>query len=118
MHGGISNDGAGPYGTTMQSNVSSGINSRLPPQTADPYGSNKPAAIGSQVKTGQNFFSGARNSSGIGNLNQPSTNSLFGADSNAQPVGGKASVAGGSKAINFTNVVADDDDDWDNDDNV
>ena len=49
-------------------------------------------------------------------MNQPSTNSLFGAaDSNAQPVGAAGGkTGGGPKANNFT--VADDDDDWDNDD--
>jgi len=57
---------AGPYGTSHAvAAAPSGINNRLPPQTADPYGS-KPAPIGTQARTGQNFFSGVRNSSGIG----------------------------------------------------
>ena len=46
MRGGH-NEGAGPYGTTSQATVSTANNNRLPPQTADPYGSNKPAPIGS-----------------------------------------------------------------------
>lgn len=51
----------------------------------------------------------------MGNMNAPSSNSLFGGDSTSQLVGaGAANKAGGVKAGNFTNVVADDaDDDWD-----
>jgi len=51
----------------------------------------------------------------MGNINAPSSNSLFGGDSTSQLVGaGAANKAGGVKAGNFTNVVADDaDDDWD-----
>ena len=66
-------------------------------------------------RTGTNFYNPARNNSGavgMNNLNNPSSNSLFGGDSTSQPA-----RAGGPKANNFTKVVADDaDDDWDVDD--
>lgn len=56
------------------------------------------------------------NGSGMGSINAPSSNSLFGGDSTSQLVGAGAAGANkpGVKAGNFTNVVADDaDDDWD-----
>ena len=50
----------------------------------------------------------------MGNMNAPSSNSLFGGDSTSQLVGAGAANKAGVKAGNFTNVVADDaDDDWD-----
>ena len=79
-----------------------------PPKTSDPYSSNKPAPIG-QAQTGANFYAaGGRNHNPpakIGNLNQQSSNSLFGGDSTSVPVRKPQSGT--------TNIVADDDDDWD-----
>ena len=47
----------------------------------------------------------------MGNLNQQSSNSIFGGDSQSKPVATKSGAKGNNK---FTDIVADDaDDDWD-----